>query len=256
MMSGESIVWREHDAQRINSVLNHPVVRPWVADVGDGVLDITSIVQNENNILLMGRHGGCLFFCPQPGVYEVHTQVLPEGRGPWALEFVRGCARWMFTRTPAFEITTRVPHGHNAARALTIAAGMRYEFTRDDGPVFRGHRVGVDIFSFRIQDWIQHAEGLVETGAELHEQMHAEAARLGITDTPHGEDENHNRYAGAALEMALGGQIKKGVLFYNRWAFAARHALIALKSVEPPIIKFDIGYLSLKDGKIEVLRQC
>jgi len=255
-MNANPLVWREHDARHINMVLNHPVVRPWVADVGEGVLDINPIVQNENNVLLMGEHGGCLFFCPQPGVYEVHTQVLPEGRGPWALDFVRGCARWMFTRTPAFEITTRVPHGHIAAKALTIAAGMRYEFTRDDGPVFRGRRVGVDIFSYRVQDWMQSADEMIAVGADLHAQMHAEAARLGITDTPHEDDENHNRYAGAALEMAMNGQIKKGVLLYNRWAFSARHALIALKSIDPPIIKFDIGYLCLKGGKIEVLREC
>jgi len=256
MTAAHPMVWRELSADRINAVLNDPAVRPWVADMGAGEIDVSPIVENTNNILLMGRYGGCLCFCPQPGIYEVHTQVLSEGRGRWALDFVRAGASWMFTHTDAYEIMTRVSHGHVAAKALTLRAGMKYEFTRDDGPSFKGSNPPCDIYSFRIQDWVQSASGLVESGQHLHERIHAEAERLGIPTELHGDDENHNRYAGAALEMVRGGQIKKAVLFYNRWAFAARHPLIGLVSEDPPVIRFDIGLMTLRDGQIEMVQSC
>jgi hypothetical protein len=249
-------VWREFSAKQINQVLNHPAVRPDVADLGSGVLDLSPVLANKNNILLMGQYGGCLCYCAQPGLYEVHTQVLPEGRGEWALAFVRAGARWMFTHTGAYEIMTRVSHGNVAAKALTIAAGMRHEFTRDDGPSFRGSNPPCDIYSYRIQDWVQRAAGLVESGQYLHERIQAEAKRLNIATELHADDENHNRYAGAALEMVLGEQTKKAVLFYNRWAVAARHPLIALVSEQPPVIRFDIGLMTLRGGEIEVMQPC
>ena len=250
------LIWRERSAERINMVLNHPVVRPYVADMGEGKIDISHLVANESNVLLMGEHGGCLCFCPQPGIYEVHTQVLPSGRGAWALDFVRAGASWMFTHTDAYEIMTRVSHGHVAAKALTLAAGMKYEFTRDDGPSFKGKNPPCDIYSYRIQDWVQHASGLVEKGQYLHERIQSEAVRLGVTTELHADDENHNRYAGAALEMAMAGKLRKAVLFYNRWAFAARHPLIGLVSETPPVIRFDIGLMTIRDGEIEVVQPC
>lgn len=249
------IVWREHTAERLNAVVNHPVVRPWVADEAAGVLDMTETVASDNTILLMGEYGGCLCFKMLPGVYEVHTQVVPEGRGQWALDFVRAGAHWMFTHTDAFEILTRVPRGHTAAKALTLAAGMNYEFTRPDGCRFRERVLPVDIYGFRIQDWVNHAQGLVERGAWFHDRLHAEAARLGIEDKPHGDDENHNRYVGATYDMVAGGQAGKAVTFYNRWALAARHPTIALISREPPVVRFDIGLLAMRGGDIEVIRE-
>ena len=255
-MHQEPEIWREYRADRINLVLNHPVVRPDVADLGAGELDLSPQVQNEHNVLLMGQYGGCFCFCVQSGLYEVHTQVLPEGRGEWALAFVRAGARWMFTHTDAYEIMTRVSHGNIGAKALTIAAGMRHEFTRDDGPSFRGTNPPCDIYSYRIQDWVQRAAGLVESGEYLHAQIQEGARRLNLPTELHGEDENHNRYAGAAVEMVLGGQTRKAVFFYNRWAFAARHPLIAMVSDQPPVIRFDIGLMTLRGGEIEVVQEC
>ena len=75
---------REYTADKLNSVLNCPEVRPYVAEVPDGYLDLSRGVKNTNNVLLMGEFGGCFFIKVLPGVYEVHTQVLPEGRGEWA----------------------------------------------------------------------------------------------------------------------------------------------------------------------------
>jgi hypothetical protein len=84
--------------------------------------------------------------------------------------------------------------------------------------------------------------------------MHEEAERLGIVETPHDDDENHNRYVGATLEMVYGGQYAKAVAFYNRWALISRHPTIALVSSDPPAIRFDIGILKLVENGVEIVK--
>lgn len=237
----------------LNEVLNHPRVRPWVAS-GSEVLNVSAAVANPKNILLMGEHGGCMFFYMQEGVYEVHTQVLPQGRGEWVSALTEACARWIFTRTPCYEVVTRVPEGHLAAKVAAIARGMRFEFTRQKECQFRGQLVDVSLYSWRIQDWIAQADALEELGQRFHEMLHAAAIKHGVKDPEHADDPNHNRYVGAAIEMGLYGHIVKGVLWYNRWAYMARHApIILLQRENPAIIKIDHGFLlHIQDGQLEV----
>lgn len=247
---------RETSADRINVILNDEAVRPWVADMSEGVIDITKSVENAHNVLLMGEHGGCMLFKIMPGIYEAHTQVLPPGRGAWAHDFTHEVARWMFTHTDAFDLLTRVPRGHVSAKAATMAVGGRYEFTRPAGCKFRGKLVDVDVYGLRLQDWAATAPGMVERGAWFHEFLAGEAKRLGIDQPTHEDDESHNRYVGVALEMALAGQVGKAVQMYNRWAVVARHRVIYFVSDDPPTIRFDIGLLRMVEGRLEVVQTC
>ena len=75
---------RSHDAARINAVVNHPEVRPHVGAPELGDLDVTDLVERPEHWFLMGDHGGFMLSWSAPGVREVHTFVLPEGRGKWA----------------------------------------------------------------------------------------------------------------------------------------------------------------------------
>ena len=256
------MIKRATDAGHLNAILNHPTVRPWVAPKAEGVLDLTGMVADERNVVLMGELGGCAFLWLQPGIYEVHTQVLREGRGKWTRALTEACVRHMFTRTEAYEIVTRVPAGHLAAKAAAEAQGMRFEFTRPEGCLFRDRPTDVHIYSFRLQDWVVRGDGLAETGAWLHSRMEQEADRLGITVPRHDEDPNHNRYVGAAVEMVLGGRPGKGVAFYNRWVSLARQTRggmlqhVSLVSENPTVIRFDIGLMRFHADDIEVIRSC
>lgn len=242
---------RHTNADWLNTIVNDPVVRQDVADLGEGTLDLTEAVKDDKNILLSGKYGACLFFWIMSCVYEVHTQILPSGRGVWAKEFVQACGEWMFTKTDALEVITRVPHGHIGAKALTIAAGGKYEFTREDHCKFRGEHVPVDIYSCRLQDWMPKAPNMQEIGQQFHDHLHAEAKRIGVEEKPHENDENHNQYVGACIKMFQGGQKHKAVIFYNRWATASRHDTVAfIAADETPVIKFDIGYLVIKGNSI------
>lgn len=244
-------ITRAVDAVKINEVLNHPEVRPFVADMADGNLDISEAVLNQHNVLLMGEFGGVMFYHVMPGLYEAHTQVLPEGRGDWAAQLVTACAHWMFTRTDATEIITRVPSNHPAAAALTRVTGMTYEFTEKKNTTFNGEVVDVNIYSGRIQEWIKRANHLDAIGSAFHQHLNDEAKRLGVTEQPHEDDETHNRYVGASVAMMQGGQIKKAVLFYNRWAHAARHPVVTLVGLMPAAIQFDLGIMLIRGTTIE-----
>lgn len=252
-MTAPMHITREFTADRINAVLNDPEVRPWVADTSLGAIDISPQVADKNNVLLMGEHGGCFFNKVMAGMYEVHTQVLPAGRGEWVKEFLMAVRHYIFTRTDAVEVLTRVPTEHKGARVAAEYVGMTFEFTRPDGVMFGGKVMPVDVYSEQIQDWAPKAPFLIEKGKWLHDQMSKEAQRLGMKEQPHEDDENHNRYVGASLEMMYGGQFQKAVAFYNRWALISRHPLIQLTSILPPTVKFDVGLLKFDGDKVEII---
>lgn len=248
------IVERHFDAHKINAVLNDPDVRPDIAELPDGLVDVSAGVADTNNVLLMGEHGGCFLIKLMPGVYEVHTQALLSGRGQWIAEFVRAGSDWMFTHTDAYEIITRIPQFHVAARHLARAAGMTKEFTRPKECVWRGERQDADIYSFRIQDWARAAKNFENRGEQFHDFLHHEADRLGVTETAHENDPNHNQYVGICLAMVECGHHAKAVNFYNRWALASRHPIIKLLSENPVTVRFDIGNLIFEGGEYRVER--
>lgn len=250
----EIAVSRARDASHINRIANHPDVRPTVADVSVGEIDVTAAIKQPTTIALQGEFGAQVFYFIMPGVYEVHSLCLPEGRGRWMREFVRIALRTMFIQYPAWELVTRVPRGHLPARALTIANGFKVEFTRDDKCVFRGEPVEIDIYRLGIHDWANNSDWALEMGRIFHDQLHAEARRIGITEPAHPDDPQHNRIAGAAVEMARLGQVVKSMLFYNRWSILARHAQIGIVTEFPPTFKMDIGNMVIKPDGIEVTR--
>ena len=46
LLKSDLRIWREMDAIGVNIILNNPEVRPWVADIGEGVIDISDMVKN------------------------------------------------------------------------------------------------------------------------------------------------------------------------------------------------------------------
>lgn len=241
-------IGREHHARRLNRVVNHPEVYRWVRGYATEPLDLSPTVANPANVLLMGEHGGVLFVAHQPGLYEAHTQVTPEGRGAWALAMVRAALFWMFTRTDAIEIMTKCPKGNLGARALARAVGGTKEFTARKGWVVDLDPVDADVFGLTLQAWARTADGLVQRGVWFHALLEAEFARHGKAEPPHEEDEDHNRAVGMAAEMMLGGQIGKALVFYGRAASLAGYGPIKLTSMNPLTIDIGTALLIVRDG--------
>lgn len=242
---------REVTAHNINKVINHPSVYPWVRGAFDGELDLTCVLEDTSNILLMGEHGGVLFMQHQHGFYEAHTQVLPEGRGAWTVEMVRAALHWMFTKTDAFEIVSRVPRGNLGARALVRAIHGEFEFTNPVGWKKDGKTIPADIFSLNIQDWTRKAPGLEERGSWFHRKLGNEYLRLGHKRPPEMGVLAH-RYLGMAAEMLFGGQGQKAVLLFNRWARMSDHGVVELYSERPIAINMQDAIIVVRDGDFYV----
>lgn len=227
-----------------NMVLNHPAVLPDASPDGKP-MDVSAAIGDPNHLVLGGEHG--VFFVTKllEGSWEVHTAVLPEGRGAWARDFAEGGARHMFVATDCVEILTRVPHGHDGAARLAHNMGFRHQFTTPPETLFRGKKVKCAVSVLTIQDWALRVPGSEEGGARFHEWMNSK-----IPGRPHAPDPDHNRVVGLCLDMIQAGQTMKGIIWYNRWAFTARHPLIRLVGIDPVQVRFDAGLLTMKDGKI------
>ncbi len=241
---------RATDAVFLNRVVNDPEVHSHL--YSNEPLDMSSLVADRRNLVLNGEHGSMIFSENAPGVAEIHTQVLPDGRGPWALEFARQCVDYLFTRTGVNEVFTRVPEGNVAAAALARACGAKTEHrTRQRMP--NGEEPMVEIYSGRIQDWIRIAGGLVERGGLFHEKLHQKCRAAGIKVDHHPQDDWHDRHVGAAAGMILGGQVIKGVVVFNRWATMAMAPPIRVISTDPVIINITDCLLEVSGDDFEVM---
>lgn len=238
------MIERIFDGETINRIVNDPSVYPWVRGACEGHLDLSPLLKDERHVCLMDRFGGCLFTQQSPGLYEVHTQFLPEGRGAKALSVVHEALRYMFTRTDAVEIWTRCPKGNLAARALSRAIGGREEMIVKQGWVQDGKVIPAAIFSLTIQEWMKTAPGLVEVGKWFHERLEEEWHLLGLTEAFHEDDDSHNRFVGACVEMVRSGQPHKGAIFYNRVAAMEGKHPIRVIGIDPVVI--DIGQVCLE----------
>lgn len=232
------MIERVFDGEKINRIVNDPSVYPWVRGPCEGPLDLGPLLQDRRHVCLMGELGGCLFTQQSPGIYEVHSQFLPKGRGEWAMNVVREALHWMFTRTDAVEIWTRCPRGNLGARVLAKAIGGREEITVPRGWVQDGKVIPATIYSLTIQEWMKTAPGLEEIGNWFHHKLEEEYRIAGYAEPVHEDDPGHNRYVGAAVEMIRGGQPLKGEIFYNRFAAMSGYQPIKIVNTDP--VQIDI----------------
>lgn len=236
------------DANFLNRVLNDPKVRPFIPGFGDEEIDLSNRMGEGNFLPLVGEHGCFLCFRIFQGLYEVHTAVLPQGRGDWTRRFADAGKRFMFTGTDAVEIMTRVPEGHEAAERLTHDVGFVHRFATPRETEFCGEMVSCAVSSITIQDWAADEQiHYAKKGAVFHEWLNRQ-----IAGTPHEPDPDHNAVVGVCLDMVAAGQIEKAIFWYSRWAVPARHPPITLVGLNPPQIRFDAGVLTMRDGELRL----
>jgi hypothetical protein len=230
------VLRRTMDAAFVNAVANDPTVRPLIGNPDDGPLDFAAFLADPANVALTWEWGAFLFARHDPARYELHTLILPEGRGAGVLPAFADAARWVFTATDASELVTQVAGSNRAAGLMARRAGFRPIFERE-GAWHDGS--GVTFFAFGLDDWRARDDTLALEGRAFHEALEAAKAAAGSTLPPHPDDEAHDRAVGAACLMAKAGNPRKAAHTYNRWARFAGYAPAALVAEAPPV--FDIG---------------
>lgn len=210
---------------------------------GSGLVDLSETIADARNVLLVCDGGAILCHWHEPGVYEIHVNFLASSRGRHAAEAALAACRWMFTRTDCMTLLTRVPSFNRGARALCVAIGGTLEFERKGiWPAKIGETTAnfdISFWSLSYEAWIRRTKSLAEVGRAFHARLDEEFARHGKLHASHPDEECHDRYAGACVEMIHGGQPEKGVALYNRWARFAGYGSIGLASKSPLLV--DIG---------------
>lgn len=247
-------VSRSYSADAINAVVNHPEVRPHVGAPGGGYLDLSSEVANHSNVLLMGEGGGVILHQQELGVYELHTNFLPEHRGAATYKAMSDAFYWMFTRTPCVEILTKCPKSNPGTAAMARRLGFVLDFERENAwAEASGEHTPIEYFALRYPDWVRKAPLLPEIGSWFHDHLESEKKRLGILLPGHADDAAHDRHVGSAMAMIFGGQIPKGVALYNRWAAFSGYRPVSIVHMRPPLIDMGDCLLHIKHETLEVI---
>jgi hypothetical protein len=117
------LLTRCFDADRINALANHPAIRPGVGGEPDAPLDLSALVADGNHYFLTGEHGGFAYVWTAPRVYEVHTFIVPAGRGGWA---ARAATESLSVMRPAADMVwTRVAPDAPHVAAFARRAGFQ-----------------------------------------------------------------------------------------------------------------------------------
>lgn len=104
-------------------MINHPSVRPFVGFEEAGELDASPLIRPEN-LFPFGDHGGFALLWTAPYTAEVHTFILPEGRGKWAREAAE--AGIAMARDNGFALLwTKIPPDAPHVLAFATAMGMQ-----------------------------------------------------------------------------------------------------------------------------------
>lgn len=133
-MSGtaELCLERCFDAERLNALVNHPEIRPTCGGDGKSKLDLMDFIADRRNHLAVWDHGAFMFQYAEPGTYEVHMMILPEGRGKDAYRMAREGIAYI-SGEGAHTLTARIPLLHDAVRHYAAQAGFE--------------RVGLDVLN-------------------------------------------------------------------------------------------------------------
>lgn len=236
------MIRRTFDPSFLNTVANHPEVLPFIGGNGAAV-DLTALISNRANIAIEADHGGWILTRLEPGIYELHTMFLPEGRGKLYFTEARDALRYVFVETDATEIVTKCPDSNRSAAAAANIAGFKEKFRREkawaDGS-------GISYRSLTIEDWRQKDAEVLRAGRWFHERLDDL-----INHAAHDEDEAHDRAVGSAVLMARAGALPKGIAFYNRWARFAGY--VEAQLLGPNIVDFAEAIIEVKGQDMAVL---
>ncbi len=114
------------DAAFLNRIVNDPSVFTGATmGLAREPVDMTPLVMDERNLFLANEHGGFLLIDKGDGIYEIHTQFLPEGRGKSAIVAGRDAMKYMFVETSAKALMTFCPLDNPQSMFLARACGMK-----------------------------------------------------------------------------------------------------------------------------------
>ena len=125
------VLERSFNVEVVNALANASSVRPFIGGDGESFLDLTDVLAADMNIALLGQFGGFVMNWCAPACYEIHTMILPEGRGPWAFQAGHDCIAMMrdvLAKAALDAGVTRSPHVALFARKCGMSDAGQINF--------------------------------------------------------------------------------------------------------------------------------
>lgn len=146
------IIQRTFNSHLINSILNDPSIFPMVTMDGIDKLDVSILIDDENYFLVVYHEGniiGLLMLIKQGEMkYELHTNMLPNGRGRVAFEVFKGLKEYISGKVRT--LTTMVPIDNRPADWITKKVGFKFVEERTIGFIRNGIDVPLKFYSMEI----------------------------------------------------------------------------------------------------------
>lgn len=227
---------------------------PLIAAPGVEHIDISPLLLDARNVLLMTEGGGLFFNWLAPGMYELHNSFLPKYRGRWSFEAALEAARWMFTRSDCLAIVQRVPAISRVMRWSARALGATLEFERKAIWPAKDGLVDVGFWSLRYDDWLRQTPNIAKAGREFHARLDAELKRHGVARAS-ADEECRDIAIGAMYETIRGGHAEKAVALYNgRALFGGFETASLIAKTDATIIEYAGAVIQfLEDGSLKVI---
>jgi hypothetical protein len=249
------MIHRSFDASEINAILNDPSVFEAIKFTGiTSPMDVSPIIDNPVNVLLMAEGGGIIFAQMEPGIYEVHTSFLENHRGRHAIRASLAAYRWMFTHTDCMILQTKVPEFNVAAAKFCSIVGAIKEFERKGVWLTESGAVGMSYWIMKYEDWIRRTSSLMESGRMFHDRLEQEFERHSAKPEVHPDEDCHDLYVGACAETIYAGQPEKAIVLYNRWARFSGYGQISLISKSPLLIDIGSAVLQVVNDNFRVIK--
>ena len=115
---------RSFDTDFINRVINDPAVRPFIGLPDIGYVDAKPAVGQDENWFLMDEHGGFWLAWSAPKVREVHTFILPDGRGAWGANRRKQMLEYA-KKNGVRTLWTKIPPGIKHVERFARQGGMK-----------------------------------------------------------------------------------------------------------------------------------
>jgi len=97
----------------VNSILQHESIYPFITDDGSPSAEdftVEPLLSNEGCYLLAPDEYSVFMFVPMNEItYDLHVNVISEGRGQAAVKSIAEATEWMFENTPCQKIIGYIP---------------------------------------------------------------------------------------------------------------------------------------------------
>lgn len=135
------------DTAKINALINHPSIREHTLLGYSGNVDLSPQIQSGEALFFGDEGGGFLMHNKGQGVWEAHTQFLPETDKRGIMTLIGEVKRHMFCKTDCILMTTFVEYSNKPALFLALRA----RFRKNQEIEMFGKKG--DLLTFTVKDW-------------------------------------------------------------------------------------------------------